>query len=1322
MIEDSKGDRPPARAENSAQAVLFAPCPVCGYQRARGVVRCPHCDVMLTGELAAQLGRVDKQLSSVRAKIVNIDDELRDISRRDSALRNQRREFAAQYQQLHVQRPGLVTQLRQAAPYTPGSASRQGVDSWQAHGPNDAGQTTATPPDNGISAPVFAGAAPSHAHAGTTRAPAVPHWNAETQTGIAAPPAGAWTHAEGYTHPQAMPPAYPTKEASPALVQNVLLAIGGVLLSAATIAFTVFAWSVLGIAGRSVILAALTGIAFTLPAVLHYRFKLTATAETVAAFALVVLALDGYAAWRVHLFGLGENGLNEFGYAGIVAALVATVGVTYWFAVPLRLPLPIAALATHAAVVLLALGVSADGLVFAAGCLVLAVLDLVLVEMLSRTVRREGSGVLARLTRASLMTVGIVGLVTSGVAAFIAGWGLLFFTNDTLHRAGGTVVLLCIAGLIVASGATARSEEAARYAAFCAAILLVAATAMFAARLAHVDSLADYQLLTVVVAATVALISVAQFAPLPWRTGATFAMAAASTVPVAFIGMFAALIAVNTIDVSLSNGWELAAAEHVQLATPPSGVMIAATVLFAAAWASCAARWKNTHAAWRVGMAGAVLSTVYAAALMPVWAAVATALLIAAVALALTGTFPVPTARIRLELLAIAATGYALILLVPSESVTLVATGVISLGYVAVALRPWEHNPRLRVYAFAIATLTGTVEAVALCLHFGGDARAVELILLGSTALVAISAWLLRARAGLALCAVVDTLILAVSATIVAATNESHAIARCVAAFAGVLVLGAGYAIRQQLDAWRRSELVALSAAGFALSAVATAFTLPTILIALFGPYGWFYAWLEEGFGSSAAGQAATHLVVDGNSWPGHGLDALTIALTSIAVALLLPASARRHPRHISAARPDSVPILTAPPGTVFGNDAGNVGESTGEKSQPDGPRGLRWMDRLLLVSPGLGVAAFVGVLCSPVPWQAGLAFVTALGVIGANLATWASSNRARWVGFTFTVLFGLTALLWSFASAMTAVVVVGVIIAVASAAALFGPDEGATWHGTLWTGIAVLAEALVVASALHASRYVGAFILVGAAALLVGVTFAFTSTETRFARSRLAILDGLAAGAIIVATTLSLDNAQALATVLTLGGLVVGLGALRGGRSYLGWTALAIEIVACWAWLHVAELKIIEAYTVPAAVAVSVIGIATMRRTPRLSSWLTLGPGIAALLGPTLVLVLTGDTEGSNTIRPMILAIVAAAIMIAGGQTQRQAPFILGATAVVTVAARVVTPLVPQLTTVVPIWIPLGLAGVALIALGATWEQRTHDVKKLVGRVRAME
>lgn len=128
--------------------------------------------------------------------------------------------------------------------------------------------------------------------------------------------------------PTGAPGAAPgrVREASTRTVQNILFVLGGILLGTAAVVFTAVAWATFGVAGRATILAIVTLVMLALPFVALWR-KLRATAETFAAVGLLLVALDGWAAWSVNLFGVTSFGPTR--YAGLVCAITTAIALGY---------------------------------------------------------------------------------------------------------------------------------------------------------------------------------------------------------------------------------------------------------------------------------------------------------------------------------------------------------------------------------------------------------------------------------------------------------------------------------------------------------------------------------------------------------------------------------------------------------------------------------------------------------------------------------------------------------------------------------------------------------------------------------------------------------------------------------------------------------------------------------------------------------------------------------------------------------------------------------------------------------------------------------
>ncbi len=128
-------------------------------------------------------------------------------------------------------------------------------------------------------------------------------------------------------------------EAAPRTVQNLLFILGGLLLGTAAIVFTAVAWANYGLVARAAILSIVTLITLSVPPLVLKR-GLRATAETFASLGMLLIVLDGYAAWYVNF--LDVQRMDGSLYAGTVAAVTTVAGYFYGTAFKLSGPLYLA--------------------------------------------------------------------------------------------------------------------------------------------------------------------------------------------------------------------------------------------------------------------------------------------------------------------------------------------------------------------------------------------------------------------------------------------------------------------------------------------------------------------------------------------------------------------------------------------------------------------------------------------------------------------------------------------------------------------------------------------------------------------------------------------------------------------------------------------------------------------------------------------------------------------------------------------------------------------------------------------------------------------
>ncbi len=204
-----------------------------------------------------------------------------------------------------------------------------------------------------------------------------------------------------------------------------------------------------------------------------------------------------------------------------------------------------------------------------------------------------------------------------------------------------------------------------------------------------------------------------------------------------------------------------------------------------------------------------------------------------------------------------------------------------------------------------------------------------------------------------------------------------------------------------------------------------------------------------------------------------------------------------------------------------------------------------------------------------------------------------------------------------------------------------------------------------------------------------------------------------------LVAIGLAVPMAPFLALVLALCGVLAAGAAVRPERRPVaGYLAAVLFVTATWVRLAASEVSAPEAYTLPVTVPALVVGLLRRRKDPEASSWTAYGPGLAATLLPSLA-VAWGDPDWQ---RPLLLGVAALVITLLGAKYRLQAPLLLGGAVLALVTLHELAPYVVQVAGALPRWLPPALAGLLLLAVGATYEQRLRDARKLkdmLGRMR---
>ncbi|WP_455755088.1 SCO7613 C-terminal domain-containing membrane protein [Streptomyces massasporeus] len=363
--------------------------------------------------------------------------------------------------------------------------------------------------------------------------------------------------------------------------------------------------------------------------------------------------------------------------------------------------------------------------------------------------------------------------------------------------------------------------------------------------------------------------------------------------------------------------------------------------------------------------------------------------------------------------------------------------------------------------------------------------------------------------------------------------------------------------------------------------------------------------------------------------------------------------------------------------------------------------RAQMWRPRARLGAVGLlWATALILPAVLEIPYAAGL---LVLGVMTAA-ALYACRVTASAAQVTALVLALVTAAgltLVSLASQSATLVVLSGLTVVFAAA---------SWRAAVapFTAPAALVHAAALASASGAAadwpaaRTALLVLLVPAAAALLAA---------RLGASRATVpVEAVGAALGLFAVALAVTDPPMLALVLALCGVIAAGTALRAERRAVGYAATALFVLAAWVRLAAWDVGTPEAYTLPVTVPALLVGALRRRRDPQASSWTAYGPGLAATLLPSLV----AAWADPHWTRPLLLGVAALLVTLLGARHHLGAPLVLGGSVLALVTLHELAPYVVQVTGALPRWAPPALAGLLLLALGATYEQRIRDVRRV--------
>jgi hypothetical protein len=364
-----------------------------------------------------------------------------------------------------------------------------------------------------------------------------------------------------------------------------------------------------------------------------------------------------------------------------------------------------------------------------------------------------------------------------------------------------------------------------------------------------------------------------------------------------------------------------------------------------------------------------------------------------------------------------------------------------------------------------------------------------------------------------------------------------------------------------------------------------------------------------------------------------------------------------------------------------------------------------------LLVAP---IALLVGLTALEASWPAIPATSLVLGLAGV-LAAALRPRTGRLVGtlFCLALLLAGAGLAGALPTKVTTLAGLGLVLVTAVVAGAAGRTLAARLAGWLVAVATGVAGAATAALAAGETQQGVAFWVLGAAALALALSALLRRRRpTTAATVEATAVEAAAHAAAVVALLFTVGSVQHAAIVCALWGAAVGVRALwpaesAGRRRGLAVAAASCELLAWWLLLAADDIRLVEAYTLPAALVALLAGALAHRTQPGLRSWMAYGPSLAAAFLPSLAVVLG---ESGQPLRRLLLGLGALVAVLIGAVRRYQAPVVLGGLTLAAVAVHELI-LVSQL---LPTWTPIIAAGLLVVWVAITYERRRRDLARL--------
>lgn len=392
-----------------------------------------------------------------------------------------------------------------------------------------------------------------------------------------------------------------------------------------------------------------------------------------------------------------------------------------------------------------------------------------------------------------------------------------------------------------------------------------------------------------------------------------------------------------------------------------------------------------------------------------------------------------------------------------------------------------------------------------------------------------------------------------------------------------------------------------------------------------------------------------------------------------------------------------------------------------------EGDRKLISNRAITVIVPGVAVTLLIAPAAlglSPLARSTSALAVAAVATLSVALTPPPDPDAASslWAGRRLAVLIaGLTAgagFAGSLDTRAQTIVTLGCSVLIGAAAAVLGKTSLSRIAGCQMAALA--AESLALACGLAAGLPLAlcAYPILMVSGLLLGVAaIAPRLGRPEALHRQLAAVETTAYTSAMVAVAFTIGASKHTAAVCFALAAILGIATARPGRADQQRTVLVFgsalaALVAVWLVLATARTMVAEAYTLPFATLALAVGAVNLRWRTEIGSWTAYGPGLVVGFAPTLVIVLDSDTTPVRRVTLIAVAVLTVAI---GAIRRQRAPVVTGAV----VTAVAVLHEVLLLGRLLPWQIMLLLftaAGALLVGLGATYEKRQQNVRRLRG------